>query len=102
MIEWLGNNVLYWHWIVFGLALITFELFAPVFVMLWLGSAAVIVGIVGLIIPINFTLELIIWALLSTLFIYLWHRFISPKLVDRTTAGQTNHLRRLQYLPQRH
>ena len=55
--------------------------------MLWLGAAAVIVGIIGLMVPINFTVALIIWAVLSALFIYLWHQFISPRLIDRTTAG---------------
>jgi membrane protein implicated in regulation of membrane protease activity len=34
MIEYLTGNIFYWHWIVFGLAIITIELFAPLFIML--------------------------------------------------------------------
>ncbi len=87
MIEWLDNNVLYWHWIIFGILLITIELFAPVFVMLWLGAAGIIVGVLSLVIDLDFSTQLILWACLSTLFLFLWHKFISPKMTDRTLAG---------------
>ncbi|MGH1487136.1 MAG: NfeD family protein [Cellvibrionaceae bacterium] len=87
MIEWLDGNVLYWHWIVFGLLLITLELFAPVFVMLWLGLAAIIIGIIDLVIPLSFSIQLVIWAILSTVFLFLWHKYISPKMTNQTLAG---------------
>ncbi|MGH1439481.1 MAG: NfeD family protein [Cellvibrionaceae bacterium] len=87
MIEWLDVNVIYWHWIVFGLALITIELFAPVFVMLWLGLAAIIVGLLSLFIALGISTELVLWAVLSTAFLLLWHKFISPKMANRTLAG---------------
>lgn len=87
MVEWLDTNVIYWHWIVFGLALITIELFTPVFVMLWLGLAAIIVGLLSTIIALGISAELIIWAGLSTTFLLLWHKFISPKMTNRTLAG---------------
>ena len=87
MIESLDSSILYWHWIVFGLLLITLELLTPVFVMLWLGLAAVIIGVIDLIIPLGFSTQLIIWAVLSTLFVFLWHKLISPKMANRTLAG---------------
>lgn len=87
MIEWLDSNVLYWHWIVFGLLLITVELFAPVFVMLWLGAAGILVGVLSLLFPIGFSAQLILWAVLSTSFLLAWHKFISPKITTQTLAG---------------
>lgn len=87
MIEWLSNHVLYWHWIVFGLLLITLELFAPIFVTLWLGAAAIIVGLIGLLIPLSFSVQLVIWSVLSTLLLLLWHQFVSPKMTNQTLAG---------------
>jgi membrane protein implicated in regulation of membrane protease activity len=87
MIEWLDGNILYWHWIVFGLLLITVELFAPVFVMLWLGVAGILVGTLILLLPLGFSAQLIIWAALSTLFLLAWHKFISPKITTQTLAG---------------
>ncbi len=87
MVEYLSNNIFYWHWIVFGIALITIELFAPVFVMLWLGLAAIVVGILQLAIGISFSLQLILWVILSATFLLLWHKLISPKMANRTLAG---------------
>ena len=81
------QTVAYWHWIVFGLVLITIELFAPIFVTLWLGVAAIIIGILLTIITIGLGVQLFIWAVLSGIFILSWHRFISPKLRDQTRAG---------------
>ncbi len=87
MVEYLSNNIFYWHWIIFGIALITIELFAPVFVMLWLGLAAIVVGILQLAIGISFSLQLALWVILSAIFLLLWHKFISPKMGNRTLAG---------------
>ena len=87
MIDWLDSNMLYWHWIVFGLLLITVELFVTVFVMLWLGAAAIIVGVIHLLIPLDFSAELIIWSVLSALFLLLWHKLVSPRMANKTLAG---------------
>ncbi len=80
-------TLLYWHWIVLGLLLITMELFAPLFIMLWMGVAAVVVGVILAVSGIDFSTQLVIWAVLSLLFLLLWHKFVSPRILDRTTAG---------------
>lgn len=88
MIEWLDNTILYWHWIILGLLLITLELLAPAFVMLWLGLAALIIGLLILLLPaIGFSAQLVLWAILSLTLILLWHKYISPKIANRTLAG---------------
>ena len=87
MIEWLDANILYWHWIVIGLFLIILELFAPVFVVLWLGLAAIIVGLLLTVFDINVSIQLVTWAVLSTAFLLLWHKYVSPKITDQTLAG---------------
>jgi len=85
--EWLDINILYWHWIVAGLILMIFELINPVFVILWLGVASIVVGVLQLFFNINIHLQLMMWVLLSTLFILLWHKYISPRMHDKTMAG---------------
>lgn len=87
MIEWLDTNIVYWHWIVIGFLLITVELIAPMFVMLWLGVAAILVGVLSLILPIGFSGELVIWVILSAAFLLLWHKYMSPKITNQTLAG---------------
>lgn len=80
-------NVAYWHWILFGLVLVLIELFAPMFVSLWLGIAAILIGVALALFSFSVSLQLILWVMLSTIFLLLWHRYISPKMTDRTTAG---------------
>ena len=46
MVEWLDANILYWHWIVFGILLAGAEIFAPSFFLLWLGVSGVLVGLI--------------------------------------------------------
>jgi membrane protein implicated in regulation of membrane protease activity len=87
MIEWLNTHILYWHWIFVGFLLIAIELFTPVFVALWLGVAAIIVGLVLLLLSIGLHAQLSLWIVLSAILLLLWHRFISPKMIDKTTAG---------------
>lgn len=87
MLEWLGSNIVYWHWIVLGLILITFELLAPVFVLLWLGTAAIVVGAIMTVFQLSTPVQLMLWIILSIGFVFLWHIFISPKIKDKTLAG---------------
>ncbi|PHS37707.1 MAG: hypothetical protein COB07_10160 [Sulfurovum sp.] len=89
MIEVLNESVLWWHWIVFGIILLTLEMSTGTFFMLGLGVAAIIVGILDTFIDISFTLELSIWMLLSILAIAAWFKwFREPPLTD---SGQSNY-----------
>jgi len=47
MLEILNENILWWYWILFGLALLAAELFSGTFLMMGLGAAAVLTGIVA-------------------------------------------------------
>lgn len=81
-------SLLYWHWIVFGIVLMSFEMFIPTFTILWFGAAAVIVGLILLIFPdLHIALQLLSWALFSGLFAWLWFKYLKPLSVDKTKAG---------------
>jgi membrane protein implicated in regulation of membrane protease activity len=80
MIEYLGGDIFYWHWIVFGLVLITAELFATLFVMIWLGLASIVVGILQLAIGIDLNVQLTLWVSLSIVFLLFWHKLLYSKL----------------------
>ena len=87
MIDWLNTYIANWHWIVVGLLLMTLELIVPVFVILWLGVAAVIIGILSLLLPISFGAALMMWAIISAVLLLLWHHYVSPKITNQTLAG---------------
>ena len=89
MLEILNENILWWYWILFGLALLAAELFSGTFLMMGLGAAAVLTGIVAAVLNTDTTTELAIWSLLSIAAVTGWYRYIfQPTLTD---SGQSDY-----------
>ena len=42
-------ELLYWHWLVFGMLLVAAEIFIPSFTVLWFGLGALVVGLLPLV-----------------------------------------------------
>ena len=78
----------YWHWIVFGIALMLSEIFIGSFFIFWFGAAAVVVGLLILPLPdMSPTAQVIIWAISSSSFALAWFKLVKPLNVDKTKAG---------------
>ncbi|NVK43431.1 MAG: NfeD family protein [Oceanospirillaceae bacterium] len=77
-----------WHWLVFGMLLVMAEIFIPSFTIFWFGLGAMVVAALLWFLP-DFSVsgQLVVWALSSSLFTFLWFRFFRPLMVDRTKAG---------------
>jgi membrane protein implicated in regulation of membrane protease activity len=54
-----------WRWIVFGLLLLAIELVAPGTVLLWLGIAAIVVGVLAFLFDPGWQIELVAFAVLG-------------------------------------
>lgn len=81
-------QILYWHWIVLGIGLMAIEIVLPSFVALWFGAAAVLVGLLVLIIPgLPLALQVLCWVVFAILFTWLWFKYMQPLAKDRTKAG---------------
>ncbi|MFT4861199.1 MAG: hypothetical protein ACI95C_000400 [Pseudohongiellaceae bacterium] len=81
-------ELLYWHWIVIGIALMLMEIFIGSFFIFWFGAAAVAVGLVLLLAPnLALVAQLLIWGVLSTGFAIAWFKLLKPLSKDRTKAG---------------
>jgi len=78
-------GLVWWHWIVGGIALVLFELMVPTFAVLWFGIGAVLVGVLLTIVGLNTWQQLASWAVASGLMTFLWFRYF--KQPDRTRAG---------------
>lgn len=76
-----------WHWLVFGIVLMTAEMFVPTFFLLWFGVGAVLTATLGFMMPLSFFAMMLLWLGLSILFIVLWFKLIQPKFKNRTKAG---------------
>ncbi len=89
MLEFLSTNLLWWHWIAFGLVLLILEIFSGTFLMLGLGVAAIVVGVVEVLFPMNLEMQLTIWLILSVVAIALWFKYMRDNRVEPT--GQSNY-----------
>ncbi|PYE41225.1 NfeD family protein [Psychrobacter fozii] len=76
-----------WHWLVLGFILLIVEMFVPTFASLWFGAAAIIVAALSWLLPISVFVQVIIWLVLSAIFLLAWFKFIKPLSIDRTKAG---------------
>lgn len=89
MFEWLNANIAYWHWLIFGLCLIISELMLVSFVALWFGVSAIIVGLILWVMPFSFTLQLILWGILSIIIVFAWFKWVSPHLKNKSFSGMS-------------
>ena len=89
LIEFLNETVLWWHWIVFGIALLIWDMSMGTFFILGLGVAAIIVGVLDIFLDTSFTIELTIWMILSILAIAAWFKWFREEPV--TDSGQSNY-----------
>ncbi|MDD9890615.1 MAG: NfeD family protein [Gammaproteobacteria bacterium] len=80
--------LLYWHWIVFGIALMLAEIFLGSFFIFWFGAAAIVVGLLMVPLPaMSVIAQIIIWAVSSAAFAIAWFKIIKPLNIDKTKAG---------------
>ena len=79
----------YWHWLVFGMLLVAGEIFVPSFTILWFGLGALLVGLLTLLMDLNFPAQILIWTISSVFFTVLWFKYFKPKMIDKTSAGIT-------------
>ena len=64
-----------WNWFILGALLLLLELFAPGAFMLWLGLAALAVGLLSIVIDWSWQVQLVAFAALSLALIPVWRRF---------------------------
>jgi len=89
MLEFLTTQLLWWHWIAFGIFLITLEIFTGTFMMLGLGLTAMLVGIVDNLFHISIEMQLSLWMILSLLSLFIWFRYFKDTNIE--TSGQSNY-----------
>ena len=81
-------DLLYWHWIVFGIGLMLFEIFLGSFFIFWFGAAAVVVGLLMVPLPaMSVTAQVLVWVASSSAFAFAWFKLIKPLSSDKTKAG---------------
>jgi hypothetical protein len=78
-----------WSWVVAGLVLLALELVVPGGVLVWLGGAALVTGLLALFVNIFWPLQFVIFGVLALVAIGLWLRLRGPGVAsDRPFLNQ--------------
>ncbi len=69
-------DIEFWHWWVIGVVFVVAEVFAPGFILLWLGVAAGVVGVALLLVPsLDWRGQLLIFAVISVVSVLAWRAY---------------------------
>jgi membrane protein implicated in regulation of membrane protease activity len=63
-----------WNWLIFGMLLMGLELLAPGVFLLWLGLAALLVGLLSFVINPSWQLQILMFAVFAVAAVPLWRR----------------------------
>lgn len=69
------------RWLVIGFALLVLEVLTGTMYILWVAAAALIVGVIMFILPmLDWTTQLLLFAVLTGVLMYLGHVYVRPKM----------------------
>jgi inner membrane protein len=80
----------YWIWLALGLLLAAAEMLAPGFFLIWLAGAALITGAVAWFLPIGLPLEILLFAVLAIVTVYMGKRYLRDNPIEEADPAM-NH-----------
>ena len=85
-------DMLYWHWWVIGLGLLSLEMLLPTeYVLVWMGVSAIVTGLLAWLLPLNWQIELVLFGVLSIVS-YFAYRKLRPTIEsDKPTLNRRGH-----------
>lgn len=89
-----GMNGTRWLFLFFGLLII--EVLTGTTYILWLAISAVIVAICTFILPIGWSMQLVLYFVLSAVFLYLGHTYLKPKMKGGEPSDLNDRARSMQ------
>lgn len=75
-------SIQWWYWIILGCVLCITELALPALILVWLGIAAILTGLLLRFIPLSLTAQLAFWGLLSIVMTMVFLRYFKPRTTD--------------------
>ena len=85
------EQFLYWHWIVFGLALVMLEMLLPGFVLIWFGAGAILVGGLLYIFPeLSWQWQFFVFSIFSVMSLFGWRFWSKNNEADDPESGVLN------------
>ena len=91
MSEWLSTLQQHWFWLSLGFILGAVEMIAPGFFLMWLGLAAIIVGLLAWLIPgMSIAMQVAFFAILSVLTVYAGKKFLKDNPIESDDPNLNN------------
>jgi len=87
MAEWLDTISTHWFWLSLGLLLGVAEMLVPGFFLMWLGLAALIVGILDYFLPITLAYQVAMFATLSVITVFAGKKFMQENPIESDDAN---------------
>lgn len=82
-------EIVWWHWVVLGLALVVAELAIPAFFVIWFGLGAIITGVCVAVFPtMSLASQVFLWTVASLVFVWLWFKVFKTS-VFKTKVGMS-------------
>lgn len=82
-------ELLWWHWVVGGIALIVAELVVPSFVLIWFGVGALIVALFVALLEPGLAMQLALWLAASLALVVAWFKVFKPNM-HKTRIGMAD------------
>lgn len=78
----------FWHWLCLAVILGIVEILAPGIFFIWLAAAALVVGLIVLALSPGWETQILLFAILAVLSLFLWHRIGRPKSDPQFTLNR--------------
>jgi len=76
------HGLSWWHWWIVAAVLAALETFIPGAMAIWFAAAALMLGVLLLVVPIRWELQLVLFGILSIIATMLWWRYGRSKHVE--------------------
>ena len=76
MMGWLDTLDPHWVWLALGLLLAAAEIAAPGVFLIWLAGAAIVTGLLSWVVPIGWSLQIVIFAVLAIVSVFGGRRYL--------------------------
>ena len=80
----------HWSWFIIAVALLLLELSAPGVFFIWLGIAAIATGLLDLVLPMNWQMELVAFTVLSVAFVLIGRPMVMKRINQDTDQPNLN------------
>jgi membrane protein implicated in regulation of membrane protease activity len=81
-VDWLSELDPHWSWLAIGLVLAALEMAIPGVFLIWMAGAAIITGLVAWFVPIGLPLQIVIFAVLAVVSVFLGKRWLANNPVQ--------------------